>query len=483
MNLSTQHRFHAPRRALFLAWLACSLCALAASPALAAPAPGQITLDQAIQKALAYSPNLAAAKEDLTTADLQRQESQTYFLPSLGTAYIWQRDQNAKISNTPFGPMVTGTENSYLWSTTLTQPLFTGFRLTSAYRLADLGVDVAAMQVRLAVLDVALTVKEAFFDYLRAQKAEEVARQAVVQLTSHLKTAQDFHEVGIIPINDVLKVEVELANAQQQEVSANNATSASRSRLNTLLGLPVDDSLEVEDILNFHEVPITYDQARASARAQRPELKSLDLRLMQSDQSILQAQSYHYPQLNLQGAYNFMSDSPEMGDANVYDASGWQVVTRLDWTFWEWGRTTHQVGQRRAQKRRLENTRRDTRDQVDLQVKQSYLALHDAQKNIATAKASIRSAQENYRITQERFKEQLTTNTEVLDAQTLLTQAQNNYFTSLTIYNVAEARLRRAMGGGLPEGVAMPAQAEPDAPRERGLFSRWLALPRPGQDR
>ncbi len=455
--------------------------ALAASPVLAAPAPGQLTLDQAIAKALAYSPNLAAAKEDLRLADLQRQESQTYFLPSLGTAYSYQADQNAKISRTALGPVITSSENTYLWSTTLTQPLFTGFRLASNYRLADLGVDVAEMQVRLAVLDVVLSVKEVFLDYLRAQKAEEVAQQAVVQLSSHLKTAQDFHEVGIIPINDVLKVEVELANAQQQEVSANNATSVSRSRLNTLLGLPVDNDLEVEDILSFHEVPISYDEARSTARAQRPELKALDLRLMQSDQSILQAQSYYYPQLNLQGSYNFLSDSPELGDSNVYDASGWQVVTRLDWTFWEWGRTTHQVGQRRAQKRRLENTRRDTQDQVDLQVKQYYLALHDAQKNITTAKASIRSAQENHRITQERFKEQLTTNTEVLDAQTLLTQAQNNYYTALTVYNIAEARLRRAMGGGLPPGQEMPAEAQPDDPQQRGIFSRWLALPRPGE--
>lgn len=472
-----------PRIYLFILTAALFGLLMPPFPTLAAPAPGQITLEQAIAKALAYSPNLAAAKEDLAAADLQRRESQTYFLPSLGTSYTYQADQNAKISRTALGPVITSAENTYLWSTTLTQPLFTGFRLTSNFRLADLGVDVAEMQVRLAVLDVALSVKEAFFDYLRAQKAEEVAKQAVVQLTSHLKTAQDFHEVGIIPINDVLKVEVELANAQQQEVSANNATSVARSRLNTLLGLPVDAELEVEDILSFHEVPISYDEARTTARAQRPELKALDLRLMQSDQSIIQAQSYYYPQLNLQGSYNFMSDSPELGDSNVYDATGWQVVTRLDWTFWEWGRTADQVGQRRAQKRRLENTRRDTQDQVDLQVKQYYLALHDAEKNIATAKASIRSAQENYRITLERFKEQLTTNTEVLDAQTLLTQAQNNYFTSLTVYNVAEARLRRAMGGGLPAGLEIPAEAQPGDPQKRGLFSRWLALPRPGETR
>lgn len=452
---------------------------LAAGAAPAADQAGQLTLSQAIQKALAYSPNLAAAKEDLQAAQEQRSESETYFLPTLSSSYTWQKLQNPTQARTALGITTVGTANIYQWNAGFTQPLFTGFNLTSSYRLADLGVDVANMQVMLSVLDVVLSVKEAFFDYLRAQKGEDVAKQAVVQLSSHLKTAQDFHEVGIIPINDVLKAEVELANAQQQEVTANNLTSVTRSRLNTLLGLPVDGSLEVEDILSFHKVDIDYGQARTLARALRPELKGLDLRLMQADQSIIQAQSRYYPQLNLSGGYASTSDSLDLGDSEFYDPGGWQVTTSVNWPFWEWGRTGHQVGQRRAQKRRLENTRRDLQDQVDLQVKQSYLALHDAEKNIATARASIRSATENYRITQERFKEQLTTNTEVLDAQTLLTQAQHNYYNALTVYNLAEARLRRAMGGGLPEGVAMPAEAQPDDPRQRDVFGRWLSVARP----
>ena len=81
---------------------------------------------------------------------------------------------------------------------------------------------------------------------------------------------------------------------------------------------------------------------------------------------------------------------------------------------------------------------------------------HQSIFSLSALRASIRSATENFRITEERFREQLTTNTEVLDAQTLLSQARNNYNTALTQYNVAEARLRRAMGGGLPEGVEPP---------------------------
>ena len=463
-----------------------SLACLLALPLLgglalaAKPAP-PLGLAQAVQKALAYSPNLQATKEDLDAARELRQEMRTNFMPFLSTNYSYKGTQEAPTSRTALGVFQTGSANTYQWSTSLSQPIFTGFNLTSTYRLADLGVDVAQVQVRLTALDLVLGVKEAYFEYLRAQKAEEVASQAVKQLTSHLQTAKDFFDVGIIPINDVLKAEVELANAQQQEVAAQNATSVARAKLNTLLGLAVDGALEVEDILAYHQVDIAYDEARNLARRQRPELASLDLKLLQADQTIRQAQSRYYPQVNLVGSYIQTSDRPELGDNDYYDPTNWQVVTQLDWTFWEWGRTGHQVSQRRAQKRRLERTRRDVRDQVDLQVKQTYLGLHDVEKNIVTAKASIRSATENFRITEERFREQLATNTDVLDAQTLLTQAQNNYYSALTLYNVAEARLRRAMGDGVPDGVVFPPEAEPVQRPELAPLSRALGGQPPAQ--
>lgn len=212
-----------------------------------------------------------------------------------------------------------GSTDTYQWINSVSQPIFTGFNLLSTFRLADLGVDVAQAQVRLTMLDLVLSVKEAYFDFLRAQ----------------------------------------------------NATSVTRARLNSLLGIPVDNPLEVQDILNFHKVNIDYDQARRTVRLERPELEQND----------------------------------------YYDPTQGQILDQIDWTFWEWGRTHYQVSQRRAAKRRLENTRRDLQYQVDLQVKQYYLALVDSQKNIATSETSIRSATENFRIIKERFREQLTTTT------------------------------------------------------------------------
>jgi outer membrane protein TolC len=416
-------------------------------------------INEAIEIALAYSPNLAGVLEDLETALAKRKEAGTYFLPTLSIDYNYFKVKDLTRIRTRYGDLHTGSLNTYQWATSLSQPIFTGFSLSSNYNLAELGVNYNELQVELARLDVAYSTKKAFFGYLKALKGLEVADQQVLQLTGHLKTARDFFDVGILPLNDVLKVEVELAEAQQQQVRAANALSLAGANLNTLLGRPLDPPLVLEDLLKHHEVNVKFEQARQVAKVERPELKALEIQLQQAKWSVHQAQSGYYPQLNLQGSYIFTGENWDFGDSSIYDPTNWQVVTSINWPFWEWGRTMQQVNQKRAGLRKQENIHRDVQDQIELQVKQTWVSFKDAEKNIATALTAIASAEENFRITQERFKEHLTTNTEVLDAQTLLTNALDNYYTALTQFNVAEAGLLRAMGLGLPEGQAWKTAA------------------------
>lgn len=422
--------------------------ARAAEEKVASPT-GPLSLDQCIDMALDYSPTLSQVQDDLQKAHDTLWQAKTNYLPKLDTSYNWKGMQNPPLLNTPFGPFETAAANTYVWSTSISQPLFTGFRITSGYKLADLGVDVARLDLELNILDVVLSVKQAYFLFLTVQKNHEVAVQAVAQLKSHLQTARDFNEVGILPINDVLKVEVELANAQQNEVKSANAVALARSSLNTLLGLPVDAPLEVEDILRYKPVRLDYDAARSQAGENRPEIKSVKLRIEQAKWGVTQAQSDYWPQLALKGSYDFTSDQGDLADSELYDRTNWTIAAGATLNVFQWGATAAEVNKARADVHRAEMALKNLRDQVDLQLKQAYLYMLESEKNIQTANTAVTQAQENYRITMERYREQLTTNTELLDAQTLLTQAQNNYFNALGVFNTAKAQLLRAMGEGL----------------------------------
>lgn len=412
---------------------------------------GPLSMDQALHMALEYSPTLAAARHQLSGAKAAKKQAITGYLPTLSATYSYVRLNEAQTMTIPtLGTFTLADENTYSLAAAFEQPIFTGFKITAQYTMAKLGVGVAELQVELARLDVALAVKTSYFQYLATQKALVTAKQSVELLKAQLKTTQDFHDVGIVPVNDVLKVKVELASAEQRATAAANAVALTRSRFNTLLGRSVNAPLEVQDILQHRRVNISLGDAISQAKAGRPELKAMRLRLKQADWAVTDAASDYYPQIAVQGAYTWAGTSWDLGGGGATEPRSWQIVAAAKWNFWEWGRTYQGVSKARADKRALKAQLRELDDQVVLQVKEAYLRLRDADQTIATARAAVVAAKENYRITQERYKEQLTTNTELLDAQTLLTRAQNDLTSALTSFNVAMASLLRAMGKGLP---------------------------------
>jgi outer membrane protein len=439
---------------------------LGVSPALAAetkpPAKhDELSLQQAISMALDYSPNIKQTLADMQKTASQQKEAFTYFLPSLSTRYAAQNSQNPPQYHIMGQPVVVGSENVYQWSTELNQPIFTGFYLSSQYELAKLGVDIAESNLFLSYLEVAYQVKQAYFLYLRGIKNAEVADQTVKQLEAQLQVSRDFYEVGIIPINDVLKTQVSLSDAKQARIRAYNNRALTRARLNRLLGLPVEKDTWVEDILKSYPVATDFQRSRQIALVERPEIKSLDLQLQQADQNIRKAQSGYYPTVDLQASYDFTSDEPGMGDSEYYDPSNWTVATVLNWSFWEWGRTGHKTSQSRADKRRIEAAKQGLVDEVSLQVKEAVLYLKEAIASISNTEVAVKQAEENYRVTFERYREQLTTNTELLDAQLLLARARNSYYDSMATFNIAEAGLQRAMGRGLG-GLNVKPPPKPD---------------------
>jgi outer membrane protein len=117
-----------------------------------------------------------------------------------------------------------------------------------------------------------------------------------------------------------------------------------------------------------------------------------------------------------------------------------------NWNFWEWGKTKYRVDMSKSKENQIMDTLVNAKDQITLEVKSAYLLLREAEKQIFVSKRAIEQAEENFRITQERYREQVATSTDVLDAQTLLTRAKSDHTNALGDYHISHARLERAMG-------------------------------------
>lgn len=419
---------------------------LSAVPVEAQGTPPLLTLKESIEMALERNLDMKLAREEVQAARERRKEARTGLLPSLSGTYSYRR-----LSESPYvvfggGEIDIGDTDQYRFTGTIEQPLFTGFATLSNYQLAKLGLDVAKIQLARTRLDLTLLVKETYFAILTSERILEVRQQSVRQLQAGLEVAENFYEVGMSPKIDVLEAEVRLAEAKQELIRADNGLSVDKARFNTILRRPIDQEVAVLDILSDRPYEKPYQLCLEIALQKRPELMEAEKNVASAEKEITLAKSAYYPKVSISGNYYRAGDDPAVNGSDFVDRENWDVMAEATITFFEWGKTRYETNQKRVRLRQARQALERIKDDIRLEVKTSYLSMQAAEKYILVAKKGVESAEENFRISGERYREQVATATEVLDAQTRLTEARTNYTSALAVFNVAQARLIRNMG-------------------------------------
>ncbi|MDR2405664.1 MAG: TolC family protein [Deltaproteobacteria bacterium] len=404
------------------------------------PHSGDLGLDECIDLALRVSPSLDKAQLGQMSSLWSRHQAITYFLPKAATSYgLTHRDHD------PSATMTVG-RDQYTWQVTATQPLFTGGRNLANFYLAELGVEAAIIQVTQAEEDLLLAVKQAYFGILAAEKALQVAQTSVVNLSSHLNVAQNFFDVGMVPRNQVLEAEVELAQAQLEESTQSRNVEVNKARLNILLRRPVDAPISVEDNLRYAHFPLTLERCLELGLENNPELLIGRNQVEASAKNVDLARSDLYPQINLQYTNSTTGNTPRAHGGYSSDSSSWNIAAIATWNFWDWGANVSQVEISKIALNQSIDTLIAMEDEIKLQITSNYQNLISAGRNIDVSAKAVASAAEDLRMVTERYQEQVATNTDVLDAQTRYSEAQYEHFSALYNYNLAWAAIERTLG-------------------------------------
>lgn len=409
------------------------------------------TLEESLEEAFANNWQLKAEEERIAQARFVQQQARADFFPKLSMSYGYTRLDQENYLDLPMADgrtrrIVFAYRDNYQLRGTVSQPIFTGFALTSTYRLAELGIDQSGLEVALAKLDLALQVKEAYFNVLIADKAVDVTEKQTAALESNLEVTQSFYDVGIIPVNDLLKVEVDLGNAQQELVSARNAARLARAAFNVVLARPVEAPAEVADILAYRPEGVDFERMRQAALEKRPEIILVDNRLQQVAQEMVLVKSRYYPEVAFNYDYVKQGDSITVSGYPFEEGDFWEASVGLSWTFWEWKKTHYQVKEKESLQTQILKIRKALEEQIGFEVKEAILRLENAVENIPTTQKAVAQGEENLRVNEERYKAQVNTITNVLDAQFQLTRARVNYYRALYNFNLARANLKRAVG-------------------------------------
>ena len=413
---------------------------------------GRFNLSQTIEAALKANLELQRSKVEVDAATATRSARTTEFFPTLNARYGYiKRDQpTTQALGTQSGQIIdvlTNPEDEYNFVTSFSQPIFTGFALYNQYKIADLGIDIAEFTEKLTRQDVILDAKNAYFLILKAQKLMEVADETVKQIAAQKDVAENMYQVGMSPLNDLLQSQVQLANAKQALITATNNLDLTKSQFNTLLRRQVNSPVSVEDILDFTPWEQSIEDCLGQAKNNRLEIQVTDLEIQIAEKDYKLSQRNFFPSVNLVGTWTKRGTDWDVdGGEGISDGEFWDIRATATWDFWQWGRTRYGVKEKLSRLSQAKLRKQQILDNIDLEVKQAYLKTQEAQKNITTIEKAIEQAKENLRITEERYKEQVSTTTDVLVAQTLLTETMTNYYNALYDFKIAKAILYRALG-------------------------------------
>lgn len=415
-----------------------------------------LTLNASIDIALKNSSAITIAKEETKGATALKREAITGFLPRFNTAYSYTRLNEGPFSRFQGLPpalsymngmeVPVGTKDNYNWTVEARQPLFAGGGIWANYQVNSIGEDIARLEEAAKYQDVVQEVKVAYFNILRAKRIQDAAQQSVELLSAHRDVAENYFKVGMIPKNDLLYAEVELANGKQALIRAKNAVELAKSNFNTVLKREIFTPVDIADILTYNPSKQSFDECLNIAKQTRPELKISSLRSEQAGKLVRLAQSDYFPNLSIVGNYTRFGDNPSVSGSDYKDMESWYLMAVASWNFWEWGKTKFRVDLSKARENQAMEVAKELNDKITLEIKNAYLMLQETESQIVVWQKVIEQAEENFRIAEERYKERVATSTEVLDAQTLLTKAKSEYASALGDYNINYAKLQRAMG-------------------------------------
>lgn len=337
--------------------------------------------------------------------------------------------------------------NTHSNSITASLPIFTGGELQGQIGQAKANYRSMLSAEEQAYNEMKETATTGYFNMLNATNMKALRQESVDRLQAHLDNVIAQYNVGIVARADVLRSEVELANAQQNYITASNQYDVAEATLNNIIGTPLNTTLKLKDSLQYEPYENDMAYCLAYSEQHRPELKQAEYAIDSAEAALVVARSGHMPKVYANASNNWGGNGSDWpGD----DDENWSVGVTASMNVFDSGVTWSKIHAAQENLAKAKESQRQIKDNVELEVRTDYLNLREAEKRITTTQVAVASAEEDYHIAVVRYQAGVGTNIDVMDAQEALTQAKTNYYQALYNYNTSKAALNTSMGVGVP---------------------------------
>lgn len=439
-------------------------------PAAAAGQGPSLSLDRAIELALAQSREVREARLTLESARQQVREAWGTVWPTLDLSAVYTRNLTVPASFLPrvfvdpdAGPdelvqVRFGSDNMWNFQLRAEQPLFQASAFVgvgAASRYEALQEEVVRGRTQAVVTRVRL----AYYDALLAEEGVRLTENTVRRIRQTLDEMRKMERAGVASSYDVLRLEVELANVEPALRRSQNGARAARRTLAVELGLDDLDGVALEGSLAALDVESLHGSngpdgdwvaAVAEAKQHRTELRQLELTESLRRAEKRAEQSEYLPRVSVFGTYSInaqQSGSPVFfGSTEAERAYGRQVGVQVTVPLFNGFKRPARVAQRQYAIEQVRTQRELVEDQVENQVRTIVDQVEESRSRAQAQRLGVRQAQRGYEIATVQYREGLGSALELTDAEVALRQSEFNYAEAVYDYLVARARLEEAMG-------------------------------------
>ena len=413
-----------------------------------------LSLEEAVILGLQHSKQLILANHEVDKAASSLEQSKDASLPSIkATAgyshalmlarsfYIPSSDGSApKKMMLPFDNSVT------MATLSVNQPIFAGNQYKYSRKSAELMIEVSKLNVETDKDEIAYNIISAYINYYKLKQNQQILAQNLSDIEGKLDEIKKFEAQGLATKNDVLRFELEKSNMKLSAIELENNRKVVNYNLNILLGLPDSTVIDEQDVSYKLDMNDSFETYLAQALKDRKEFEELRYHEKLSDININKVKDEKLPTVGAAGNLYYINPSKNIIPKNGAYLAPFMIGVNVGWDISSLYKNKNKLTEAKIQKQEVADKSDILTDQVKTEVYKNYVQYKQSLEKIVVLQDAITQATENERITESKFKNNLATTTDRIDAQTLLYQSRINLEVAKSDATAAYYSLLKATG-------------------------------------
>ncbi len=413
---------------------------------------GKLGIEDAVKLTLAHNKMLQQTLEERNVAEGQLVSSRSAYLPNLGLAAQYQRQElvpsfDIAFPGAPPEHVQIGTLNNYSAALTVRQPIYAGGAITAQVQIARLSSLLADQTVRAATQDVVYATETAYYNLLVSQHLVDISTEDVRAAKAHLDDVEKKRAGGVASNFDVLRAQVELSNSEVSLIRSKNAINIARANLIKTMGVSQDSDFSLSDEFVFAPINVPMEEAVQTAFTNRPDLYSKEYQIRQQREQLRIARSRYLPNISAYFTNTWANPNPRSFGSSVNEwGQIWQAGVQGAWPIFDGFQREGNILQQKARLRQAQISLVDTEETAVFELTQAILSMENAAESVQSQQLNVTRATEGLRLADVGYQQGINTQVEVIDAQSALTTARVNYLQAIYQHVVAKLAVQRAMG-------------------------------------